>query len=107
MNNHKKDHNIKTKNTQNCQKIELYGGPTTKDLKKPNSSKWVGGVETDSQDGEDVVWRQQRAEWVVPHSHVVDKIRRETLGDSDPCPTPDCAAQGSSTRKMKPHNFWL
>ena len=25
---------LKTKNNQNCQKIELYGSPTTKELKK-------------------------------------------------------------------------
>ena len=34
--------NLKTENTQNCQKIELYGNPTTKELKK-HSSRWVGG----------------------------------------------------------------
>ena len=27
--------NLKTKITQDCQKIELYGSPTAKDLKKP------------------------------------------------------------------------
>ena len=26
--------NLKTKNNQNCQKIKLYGSPTTKELKK-------------------------------------------------------------------------
>ena len=31
--------NLKTNNTQNCQKIELYGSPTTKYLKKPHSSR--------------------------------------------------------------------
>ena len=36
----------KTNNTQNLQKINLYGSPTTKDLKKPHSSRWVGGAET-------------------------------------------------------------
>ena len=36
-------------NTQNCQKIKLYGSLTTKDLKKPNSSKQVGGAETQRQ----------------------------------------------------------
>ena len=29
-----------------CQKIELYGSPTTKELKKTHSSRWAGGVET-------------------------------------------------------------
>ena len=38
--------NLKTSNTQNCQKIELCGSPTTKDLKKQHSSRPVGGVET-------------------------------------------------------------
>ena len=37
--------NLKTNKTQNCQKIELYGSPTTKDLKKPHSSRCVGEVE--------------------------------------------------------------
>ena len=37
---------LKTKNTQNYQKIKLYGSLTTKDSKKPHSSRWVGGVET-------------------------------------------------------------
>ena len=46
---------LKTNNTQNYQKIELYGSPTTKDLKKPHSSRWVGGVELQRQGGE-VVW---------------------------------------------------
>ena len=34
---------LKTKNNQNCQKVELYGSPTTKDLKKKYSSRWVEG----------------------------------------------------------------
>ena len=33
--------NLKTNNTQNCQKIELYGSVTTKDLKKPQSCRPV------------------------------------------------------------------
>ena len=32
--------NLKTNNTQNCQKIELYGSLTTKDLKQPHSSRF-------------------------------------------------------------------
>ena len=35
--------NLKTKNNQNCQKIELYGSLTTKKLKKKHSSRLVGG----------------------------------------------------------------
>ena len=37
--------NLKTKNNQNLQKIELYGSPTTKELKKKHSSRPVGGAE--------------------------------------------------------------
>ena len=40
--------NLKTKNNQNCQKIELYGSPTTKELKKKLSSRLVGGAEMGS-----------------------------------------------------------
>ena len=35
----------KTNITQVCQKIELYGSPTTKDLKKPHSSRRLGWAE--------------------------------------------------------------
>ena len=31
--------NLKTKNYQNCQKIELYGSLTTKELKEKHSSR--------------------------------------------------------------------
>ena len=34
--------NLKTKNTQNCQKIELYGSLVTKNLKKPYSYRQEG-----------------------------------------------------------------
>ena len=42
--------NLKTnkKSNQNCQKIKLYGSPTTKEIKKKHSSRWVGGAETGS-----------------------------------------------------------
>ena len=40
--------NFKTKNNQNCQKIELYGSLATKELKKKHSSKPVGELETGS-----------------------------------------------------------
>ena len=36
---------LKIKN-QNCQKIELYGSLTTKELKKKHSPRQVGGAET-------------------------------------------------------------
>ena len=38
--------NLKTNNIQNSQKIRLCGRLTTKDLKKPHSSRWIGGKET-------------------------------------------------------------
>ena len=44
--------NLKTSNTPKCQKIELYGSPTTKDLKKPQSPRRVGGVETQGLGGQ-------------------------------------------------------
>ena len=37
--------NLKMKNNQNCQKIELYGSLTTKELKKKYSLRLVGGAE--------------------------------------------------------------
>ena len=45
--------NLKTKTNQNCQKMELYGSPTTNELKKKHLSRLVGGVETGSQGRED------------------------------------------------------
>ena len=35
--------NLKTKSNQNCQKIELYGSPTTKELKKKYSFRLEEG----------------------------------------------------------------
>ena len=46
--------NLKTKNNQNCQKIKLYGSPTTKELKKKHSSRPVGGAETGSHGKKDL-----------------------------------------------------
>ena len=40
---------LKTNNTQNCHKIELYVSPRTKDLKKPHSSRWIGEAESQTQ----------------------------------------------------------
>ena len=70
---------LKTTHNQNCQKIELYGILTTQDLKKPHSSRWVGGAElrTRAERIADMVWHGEAVaaavEWAVPHSHVVDK----------------------------------
>ena len=35
------------------------------------------------------------------------KIRMDTLGANDPNPRTDCTSQGSSARKINPHNFQL
>ena len=40
--------NLKTKNNQDCQKIELYRNLKTEELKKKHSSRTAGGVETGS-----------------------------------------------------------
>ena len=45
--------NLKTKTNQNCHKIEPYGSPTIKELKKKRLSRLVRGMETGSQGGED------------------------------------------------------
>ena len=72
--------NLKTKNNQNCQKIKLYGSPTTKELKKKHSSRLVGGEEMGIQVGEDTRQgnRQGCMRWwlvdqAVPHS-CADKL---------------------------------
>ena len=52
--NQEKDNNkFKNKHNQNCQKIELYRSPTTKELKKKHSSRLIGGADTGSQGRED------------------------------------------------------
>ena len=51
---------LKTKINQNCQKIELHGSPTTKDLKK-NSSSLIGGVEMSSWGREDLTCKEVAA----------------------------------------------
>ena len=52
--------NFKTKNNQNCQKIELCGSPTTKELKKKHSSRLGEGIETGSGGREDT---RQGSDW--------------------------------------------
>ena len=54
-----------------------------------------------------VVVVQPVTEQMVPHSHVVEKIGTDTLGAHDPRPRPDHTAQGSSTKKVDSHYFWL
>ena len=64
-------------------------GSLTIELEKLPSLRLVGGVQT--QNG------------LVPHPCVVDK---NSVGKS-PSPTPGPPAQGSSARKISPHDFWL
>ena len=107
----------KTNITQNHQKFELYVSFTFKGLKKPHSSRWVGGAETWRRGGKaqsrgvtqshgSGVERQQNGQ---SHIHMWwIKIKREISGARDPSPKQDNpAAQGSSARKINSHNFWL
>ena len=90
--------NLKTKNNQNCQKIKLYGSPTTKELNLKHSSRPVGGVERThgmaaaGGPGQVRQWqveqvRQPLAEWVVPHLHS-DKLGG-TTGEQDRLHNPE------------------
>ena len=91
--------NLKTKTNQNCQKIELYGSPTTKELKK-HSSRPVGGVKTGSRGRED---SQQGGGWWSRRSHIRVQINwEEQLGSET-----DCATQGSSPGKLNSQKLWL
>ena len=56
--------------------MELYGSPTSKELKKKHSSRWVGGAEMGNQvegmcdkpaAGGPGQAKQWLAEWAVPH----------------------------------------
>lgn len=83
--------NLKTKCNQECQKIELNGSPTTKNLKKKYSSRWVGGAEPGTR--AERVWcgvvRQQHqwlAERLVPHSCAADKNQKGHLGSEQSHP---------------------
>ena len=96
--------NLKTSNTQNCQKIQLHGSLTTKDLKKPHSSRWVEGKETWSQAERlgDMVWHREEVAVANEQSYIYVwwlKTGRNTLGTSNPSPRPDHTGQGSSTGK--------
>ena len=88
--------NLKTKNNQNCQKIELYGSPTTKELKKKHSSRPGGGVETGSQGGK--CKAVVGGEVGVPHLPV-DKLGG-TTGEQNRLGNP-----GFQLREIKPKNL--
>ena len=73
----KKDYDkFKNKTNQNYQKIELYGSPTTKELKKKLSHRLPGGAESGIWGGEESrqgsgwrtgAGRQWLVDWAVPH----------------------------------------
>ena len=109
--------NLKVKNNQNWKKIELYGSPTTKELKKKHSSRPVGEAEmgnwaerthskvADGGLGQKRLWledqaMQQLAEWAVPYLHA-DKPGG-TTGDWDRLNNP-----GFQCRELKPQNLWM
>ena len=75
--------NLKTNITQNRQKIDLYGSVTTKDLKKPRSFRWTGGVDTQKAGREahrcSVVQRGGSSGGIA-HSRVADKNQEGDLG---------------------------
>ena len=51
---------------------------------------------------------RQVVKWEVPHSCVVYKNQEGYLRNEVSSPKPDHpVAQGSSSRKINPHNFWL
>ena len=66
---------------------------TTTELKKPHPSRLVGRV-------------QSRMGWLNTNVWGI-KIWEGYLGARSTSPTPVPAAQGSSARKISPHNFWL
>ena len=82
----------KKKNNQNCQKIELYGSLTTKELRKKHASRAVGGEETGSQGGEDP-W--QGSDWQTRWFHIGVQISQEEQLGSET----DHTTQGSSGGK--------
>ena len=97
--------NLKTRNNQNCQKVKLYGSPTTKELKKKHSFRLVGGVETGSVGRGGVArWQDRTGRWrladlAVPHSHG-DKLGR-TTGEQEKPRNP-----GFQHGKLQPQKLW-
>ena len=96
--------NLKTKSTQNCQKIELYASPATKYLKKPYSSRKIGGLERGSQCRKNMVWHHRgnsSGRTVVPHSHEVYKNQEGYLGSQRSQPQARPHSPGFQHQKNK------
>ena len=89
--------NSKTKNNQNCQKIELCGRLPTKKLKKKHSSILVGRVGSQAED------MQKGSSWRTRQSCIYMWINQEEQLGSET----DHTTQDSSMVKIKPLNFWL
>ena len=87
--------NLKTKINPNYQKIVLYGSLTAKELKKKHSSRLIGGVETDSLDGED---SQQVSGW-QPGGPTYMQIDRGNKWGVRQTSQPRVPAQGNKASK--------
>ena len=79
---------LKTKNNQNCQKIQLYGSLTTKKLKKKYSSRLAGGERTHGKVVPGTLGWQGGSWW----SHILVRINQEEQLGSET----DRTTQGSS-----------
>ena len=73
--------------------VELHESLTTMELKKTPPSGLVGGAQTQNR--------------LVPYLYMVDKNSGGISRVRSPNPTSGPPAQGSSVRKINPHNFWL
>ena len=82
---------FKNKKEPDYQKIELYGSPTTKELKKKHSSRPVVGQRRT------VRWRghQQSGDWWSEWSHICVQINQEELLEIET----DRTIQGSNMGK--------
>ena len=98
--------NFKTKNNQSCQKIELHGSPTTKELKKKCSSRLVGGAAGVEKTRSKTAAREPgwaRHSWWSGQSHIHLQINQEEqLGSKT-----DHTTQGSNVGKRRPQNLRL
>ena len=90
---------LKTKNNQNCQKIQLYGSWITKEVKKKHSSRPLGGAEMDS-------WAESTLSKEAvggPGGPTFPQINwEEQLGSKNrPC------NPGFQCREIQPQSLWL
>ena len=101
--------NLKTKKHQNWQIINLYGSPTTNELKKKHSPRLVGGAETGNRAertcGKAVARGPGQARWWLAQQ-VVTHVSADKLGgttvERDRWHNP-----GFQCREIKPQILWL